>query len=147
MFSKLFHSICKLKKENVYFWQMKLSQFTLKPRKHLFQKPFPKCHEVSKVSLENYNSPETTCFIWENMVSVNSGNSVCWIKCLHSQSVTQINSDWQSLGFLIVYHGNHQGFSLPSHLFTLIMKILAVALSEIFFWETIYGVKLLFIVK
>lgn len=62
------------------------------------------------------------------MVSVNSGNTVCWIKCLHSQPVTEVNSDRQSQGFLIFYHGYHQGFLLPSHLFTLIMETLAVML-------------------
>lgn len=62
------------------------------------------------------------------LVSVNSGNSVCWIKCLHSQPVTKVNSDRQSQGCWIFYHGNHQGFPLPSHLFTLIVELLAAVL-------------------
>ena len=63
------------------------------------------------------------------MVSVNSGNHVCWIKCLHSQPVTKVNSDRQSLDCLIFYRANHQGFPLPSHLFTLITEPLAAMLK------------------
>lgn len=61
---------------------------------------------------------------------MNSGHHACWIKCLHSQPVTQVNSDRQSQGCLIFYHANHQGFPLSSHLFTLIMEPLAAVLKE-----------------
>lgn len=59
---------------------------------------------------------------------MNSGNRVCWIKRLHSQPVTKVSSDRQSHGCLIFYHGDQQGFALPSHLFTLIMESLAAML-------------------